>query len=115
MEHLKKCRVNLMVSNMDDAIDFYINKLELELINRYGDFYAEIQAPELLIGLHPTSEKIVTGNSLSIGFGVVNFDATIETLKAKGIDFKIEQEGYIRLAHFTDLDKNQLFLAENKD
>ena len=115
MENLKNCRVNVMVSNMDAAVDFYIKKLDLELINRYGDFYAEIQAPELLIGLHPTSEKIVTGNNLSIGFGVVNFDETIANLKAKGIEFKIEQDGYIRLAYFTDLDNNQLFLAENKE
>lgn len=115
MENLKKCRVNVMVSNMDDAIDFYIKKLELELINRYGDYYAEIQAPGLMIGLHPTSDKIIMGNNLSIGFGVVNFDSTIENLKTKGIEFKIEQDDYIRLAYFTDLDNNQLFLAENKN
>lgn len=115
MENLKKCRVNVMVSNMDAAVEFYINKLELELINRYGNFYAEIQAPELLIGLHPTSDKIITGNNISIGFGVVNFDSTIENLNAKGIEFKTEQDGYIRLAYFTDLDGNQLFLAENKN
>ena len=28
---------------------------------------------------------------------------------------KMEQDGWIRLAHFTDVDGNQLFLAENKD
>jgi len=67
-----------------------------------------------MIGLHPTSEKIAIGNNLSIGFGVVDFDSTIENLETKGIEFRIEQEGWIRLAHFTDLDKNQLFLAENK-
>ena len=69
MKNLKTCRVNMMVSKMEEAIDFYQNKLGLELINRYGDHYAEIQAPDLLIGLHPTSEKIVKGNNLSIGFG----------------------------------------------
>jgi len=104
-----------MVSNMDDAVKFYSETLELELVNRYSNYYAEIQAPGLLIGLHPTSDKIITGNNLSIGFGVVNFDSTIENLKTKGIEFKIEQDGYIRLAHFTDLDANQLFLAENKN
>ena len=100
---------------MDNAVEFYSVKLGLELLNRYDDHYAEIQAPGLMIGLHPASEKILTGNNLSIGFGVINFDKTIENLTAKGIDFKIEQDGYIRLAHFTDLDNNQLYLAENKD
>lgn len=115
MKNLKTCRINVMVSKMEDAIDFYQNKLGLELINRYGNHYAEIQAPDLLIGLHPTTEKIVKGNNLSIGFGVVEFDATIKELESKGIDFKLEQDGWIRLAYFTDLDNNQLFLAERKD
>ena len=100
---------------MEDAIDFYQNKLGLELINRYGDEYAEIQAPDLLIGLHPSTKKTIQGNNLSIGFGVVEFDATIKDLESKGIDFKLEQDGWIRLAHFNDLDNNQLFLAERKD
>jgi catechol 2,3-dioxygenase-like lactoylglutathione lyase family enzyme len=104
-----------MVSNLDDAIAFYQGRLELELLNRYGDHYAEIQAPDLLIGLHPTSDKVKIGNNLSIGFGVVEFDATIETLKSKGIEFRLEQDGWIRLAYFTDLDNTQLFLAERKD
>ena len=89
MENLKKYRVNVMVSNMDNAIEFYSVKLGLELINRYGDHYAEIQAPGLMIGLHPTSEKISVGNNLSIGFGVINFDKTIEILNEKGIEFTI--------------------------
>ncbi len=114
MKNLKECRINVMVSNMDAAVTFYIETLELELINRYGNHYAEIQAPGLLIGLHPTSEKVVKGNNITIGFGVVNFDKNIAHLKAKGIDFTIEQDGYIRLAYFTDLDGNALFLAERK-
>lgn len=114
MENLKKCRINVMVSNMDDAVKFYSVTLGLELVNRYGDHYAEIQAPGLMIGLHPTSEKISIGNNISIGLGVINFDKTVENLKAKGIEFGIEEEEWIRLAHFTDHDNNQLFLAENK-
>ena len=114
MENLNKCRVNVMVSSIDNAVEFYSGKLGLDLINRYGDHYAEIQAPGLMIGLHPTSEKITTGNNISIGFGVFNFDLTIENLKTKGIEFTMEDEGWIRLAYFTDLDNNQLFLAENK-
>ncbi|MDH3649146.1 MAG: VOC family protein [Saprospiraceae bacterium] len=114
METLKSGRVNVMVSNMDAAIDFYSKKLGLELINRYGEHYAEIQAPGLLIGLHPTSEKVTAGNNVSIGFGVVDFDSTVEDLEAKGIECRVETDGWIRLAYFTDLDSNHLFLAENK-
>ncbi len=115
METLNSCRVNVMVSDINAAIEFYAGKLGLELINRYGDHYAEIQAPGLMIGLHPTSDKIKIGNNLSIGFGVTEFDLTIKDLEAKGIEFTMEEDGWIRLAHFTDLNGNQLYLAENKN
>ena len=114
MDNLKSCRVNVMISNMDAAIEFYVGILGLELVNRYGNHYAEIQAPGLMLGLHPSSDKITTGNNLSIGFGITDFDVTLKNLQAKGIEFTIEQEGWIRLAYFTDPDQNQLFLAENK-
>jgi len=104
-----------MVSDITDAIEFYVNTLGLELLNRYGDHYAEVQAPELLIGLHPNSDKLIKGNNMSIGFGVTEFDSTIKELEAKGINFNVEQDGWIRLASFQDNDENQLFLAENKD
>ncbi len=100
---------------MDKAIEFYQSKLGLELINRYGDHYAEIKAADLIIGLHPLSEKVVQGNNLSIGFGVVEFDSTIKELESNGIEFKLEKDGWIRLAHFKDPDNNQMFLAERKD
>ena len=66
-----------MVADMDRAVAFYQGSLGLELLNRYGDHYAEIQAPDLLIGLHPASEKTVVGNNMSIGLGVTDFDGTI--------------------------------------
>ena len=85
MKNLEACRVNVMVSHIDRSIAFYQDKLDLELVNRYRNHYAEIQAPGLLLGLHPTSEKVTTGNNLSIGFGIVEFDATIAELETKGI------------------------------
>ena len=85
MKNLEACRVNVMVSDIDRSIAFYQDKLDLELVNRYRNHYAEIQAPGLLLGLHPTSEKVTTGNNLSIGFGIVEFDATIAELETKGI------------------------------
>ena len=113
MENLNKARVNIMVSNMDKAISFYIDQLGLKLVNRYGDHYAEVDAKGFMIGLHPNNKNTKTGNNISIGLGVFNFEQTIANLEAKGIKFKIENEGYIRLAHFTDSDGNLLFLAEN--
>ena len=98
---------------MDKAISFYIDKLELKLVNRYGDHYAEVDANGFMIGLHPSNKNTKTGNNISIGLGVFNFEQTIANLESKGIKFKLENEGYIRIAHFTDSDGNLLFLAEN--
>ncbi len=112
MKNLKNCSVNVMVSNMERALAFYQDLLGLELANRYGDHYAELRASGLMIGLHPTTEPIVVTNGISIGFGVVEFDATIKDLEAKGLQLKVTRDGPIRLAHFSDPDKNQLFLAE---
>lgn len=114
MANINSSRINVMVANIDKSIDFNINTLGLKLLNHYGEYYAEIQAPDLLIGLHPKSDKVIVGNNMSIGFGVKEFDLHIEQLKAKGIVFNIENDGYIRLAHFTDLDQNSLFFTENK-
>lgn len=103
-----------MVADMDKSVEFYTNKLGLKLLNQYGHHYAEIQAPDLLIGLHPKNDNTVVGNNISIGFGVKEFDLLIEQLQSKGIELKIEVDGWIRLAYFTDLDNNALFFAENK-
>lgn len=80
-----------MVYNMDAAVEFYVEKLEFKLVNRYADHYAEVQAPGLMIGLHPASEKVIFGNNLSIGIGAVKFEETIKYFESKGIEFVIEQ------------------------
>ena len=114
MTKINNSRINVMVSDMDKAIEFYTQKLGLKLLNHYGNYYAEVQAPDLLIGLHPKSDKILVGNNMSIGFGVKAFDKEVEALKSLGIAVEVEKDGYIRLAHFKDPDNNALFLAENK-
>ena len=111
MLHLTSSLVNVMVSDMDQAIAFYQQKLGLELTNRYGDHYAEIRAADLRIGLHPSPE-VRTGNNMSIGFGVRGFDTVVKDLSSLGISFAVTGEGGRRLAHFQDPDNNQLFLAE---
>lgn len=114
MKNLISCRVNVMISNMDQAIAFYEGILGLTVLNRYGNHYAELQTPDMLIALHPNTEKITVGNNMSIGFGVSDFDTVVKDLQTKGVDIEVQQDGWIRLAHFVDPDQNQLFLAERK-
>ena len=113
MMDYKESRVNLMVSNMDEAMDFYVNKLGLEFLNRYGDHYAEVRAANLIIGIHPANEGVNWGDNVSVGLGVSNFDECIAELESLGIKLRVTQDGWVRLAHFSDDDGDQLYLAEN--
>jgi catechol 2,3-dioxygenase-like lactoylglutathione lyase family enzyme len=108
---LKRCSITIMVSDLDNSVTFYTETLGLKLSKRYGNHYAEIETPNLLIGLHP-STSIRNGNNISVALGIEDLDASILQLKAKGLELKAERDGKIRLAHFTDPDGNTLYLAE---
>ncbi|SFT90679.1 Catechol 2,3-dioxygenase [Lishizhenia tianjinensis] len=114
MKTLEASRVNLMVMDMDKSIVFYTETLGFQLLNRWGNHYAEIQAVDLTIALHENTKNHQIGTASSIGFGVSAFDDEVEALKTKGITLSLEDDAYIRLAHFTDPDGHPLFLAERK-
>jgi predicted enzyme related to lactoylglutathione lyase len=112
MENMKGITITVMVSDMDRAVAFYTQTLGLPLHQRYGDHYAEIQAPGMRIGLHPASPSVVWGNNLSIGFGVEDWDLSLQHLAAQGIEVRIEQDNWGRIAYFSDPDNNALYLVE---
>jgi catechol 2,3-dioxygenase-like lactoylglutathione lyase family enzyme len=103
--------VTVMVSNMDRAIKFYTETLGLKLGKRYGDHWAEIQAPGMTIGLHPSKEKHQKG-SVSIGLNVESRDKAVEELKKKGIEFHLKDDDATKLAFFHDPDGTELYLCE---
>ena len=114
MESLVHCRINVQITDMNRSVEFYCDLLGLELVNRYGNHYAEVKGPDLLIGLHPSSNEIKVGNNMSIGFGVTQFDETVKQLEAKGLEIRVDTQDWIQLAYFKDPDNNNLYLAENK-
>jgi predicted enzyme related to lactoylglutathione lyase len=108
---------------MDKAVKFYTEILGLKLVSRSdisGNDFAVIEAPGLTIGLNPPQRGRQPGqcDSLSIGFEVDNLENAMTELKNKGIIFSPEiiVEGPVKLANFTDQDKNPLYLVavENK-
>ena len=114
---INDANVTIMVSDIDAAIRFYVEKLGLKFVANYGGHYAEISAPSLKIGLHPAGEagpKMKSGN-LSIGFEVENLDVAVSELKNKGVTIeRIVEDGPVRLAHFADPDGNPLYLAQQQ-
>jgi len=104
--------VTVMVTNMDNAVKFYTEVLGLKLKNRFGDHWADIEGPGIAIGLHPTSKDVKRGDNLQIGLKVADLDIAISALEKKGVRFKINNDDQVRLAFFTDPDKNSLYLVQ---
>jgi catechol 2,3-dioxygenase-like lactoylglutathione lyase family enzyme len=115
---IKEANVTVIVSDMSKSIQFYTDTLGLQLKFQAGNEWAEVTAPGLTIGLHPTvrehGSKPGTSESFSIGFIVDNLQKDMAALKSKGVVFSpnIIQDGPVKIAFFADPDKNPLYLSE---
>jgi catechol 2,3-dioxygenase-like lactoylglutathione lyase family enzyme len=103
-----------MVSDMDAAIHFYTEVLGFKLKNRYGDHWADVEAPGLAIGIHPAHPYVRYGDSMSLGLKVANLSEVVEQLKSKGVEFIQQDDTQVQLASFTDPSGNALYLVEEK-
>src|SRR5580693_2185798 len=54
---IKEANVTVMVNDMKGAIHFYVDVLGLELKANYGDHYAQVASPGVMIGLHPATKE----------------------------------------------------------
>ncbi|MDA4136934.1 MAG: VOC family protein [Thaumarchaeota archaeon] len=114
---IKDCNVTVMVSDMNPAVQFYVEALGLKLKARYGEHFAQLDAPGTTIALHPAGQNVPkrddSGN-LSIGFEVDDIAAEVASLKAKGVIFRgeISSDGPVKLAFFSDPDGNPLYLSQ---
>ncbi|MDA4125902.1 MAG: VOC family protein [Thaumarchaeota archaeon] len=115
---IKQANVTVMVNSMERAVRFYTDSLGLKLKTRYGDQFAQVEAPGTIIALHPSNKdgpQPGKSESLSIGFAVDNLDAAISELKEKGIVFsRVTDDTQVRLAFFTDPDGNPLYLSQSR-
>jgi catechol 2,3-dioxygenase-like lactoylglutathione lyase family enzyme len=114
---IKEANVTVMVSDLNRAVKFYTQTLGLKLTSQFEDKWAEIHAPGLTIGLHPVGPhepKPGNSESLSIGFTVDNLDSDMTAFKNKGVVFspKIIEDGPVKIAFFSDPDKNPLYFCE---
>ncbi len=111
--------VTLMVADMDRAVEFYAQKLGLELKVRYGNEWAEVAAPGITLGLHQARGPIARSEpniGISIGLEVDDIEAAVGELRAKGVVFpsSIRETNDLREASFVDPDGTSLYLAEIK-
>lgn len=114
----RDANVTLMVSDMKRSIHFYKEVLGLKQGTSFGEEWVEMEAPNLKIGLHPTSEKLNTKLikiSMSIGLRVDDLDEAMELLKRRGVTFgPLFQDQGSRIAPLADPDGYPLYLIELK-
>jgi len=110
--------VTIIVADMERSIDFYTKRLGLPLRTRYGNEFAIVDAPGVVIALHPAPNSKPAGEgSLSIGLGVDSVESSMKRLAQRGIAFAgdIVTDPPMRFAFFKDPDGVEFYLAERSE
>jgi catechol 2,3-dioxygenase-like lactoylglutathione lyase family enzyme len=110
---IKESCVNISVKDLDRSISFY-ESIGLVLKSRWGNFYAMVAAPGILIGLHPSADVSLPCNSgnMSIGFTAENLQETKSELQKLSIAISERHEEGGKFIHFTDPDGTALYFIE---
>ena len=113
--NIKQANVTVNVKDMDQAVSFY-QSIGLELKNRWGNFYAQLTAPGITIGLHPTGNENIKGNSgnVSIGFTTEDINETRSSLEKLSINFSERSEEGGQFLNFSDPDGTALYFIKSK-
>lgn len=112
---IKESNVTINVKDLSKSISFY-ESVGLTTKNRWGDHYAQMVAPGLTIGLHPTKATSLMNNSgnVSIGFTVDNFEEVKMLLREKNISVTYREEEGGQFLHFNDLDGTSMYFIRPK-
>tara|TARA_B100001179_G_C18348089_1_gene299576 strand:+ start:71 stop:445 length:375 start_codon:yes stop_codon:yes gene_type:complete len=103
----------IRTTNIEESIDFYVDKLGFDLDFRYDDFYAGIKAGNSRIHLKLANEKdpsisfVKQGNHVHLYFFARDTPAIARELKTKGVSLLSEP-------HDTDYSKNEFKLEDNQ-
>jgi catechol 2,3-dioxygenase-like lactoylglutathione lyase family enzyme len=113
--HIGHANVTVNVKDIDKSVSFY-QSIGFEIKNRWGNYYAQIIAPGIEIGLHPTSNDNLKGNSgnVSIGFTTKNIEETKSSLEQLSIAVTERSEEGGQFLLFTDPDGTALYFIKPK-
>lgn len=112
VEMVKDAYVTIEVSNVARAVKFYTKVLGLKLVKKYDDYWADIKAPGLWIGLHLDHEggpKRKGSGNMSVGFTARDIDKAAKALQRKGVKIEVEDLEWGRYAGFKDPDGTDLY------
>ena len=113
MIKINESNVTIMVADINKAIAFY-ESIGLKLKARWNDHYAMVEAPGVVIGLHPAEEDLPASEKISIGFMVSKADEAEALLNKNGIQFSRndEEDSSGIYLHFRDLDGTALYFTQ---
>ncbi len=112
---IRESNITITVKDLSASISFY-ESIGLKLKKRWGDHYAMMMAPGLVIGLHPSQDFNSSGNSgnISIGFTADNFEAVKSLLEKLNIKTSMRMEEGGEFIHFNDPDGSSLYFIKPK-
>lgn len=112
---IKESNITINVKDLDKSISFY-ESIGLMVKNRWGNHYAQMIAPGVVIGLHPTNNANLTGGSgnVSIGFTTDKFEEAKSDLQKLSVKTTDRQEDGGQFLHFNDPDGTALYFIKPK-
>ncbi len=112
---IKESNITINVKDLEKSIAFY-ESIGLAVKARWGNHYAQLTAPGLVIGLHPTVDEHLTGNSgnVSIGFTADDFEETRSLLQNLPIETTDRNEEGGQFIHFKDPDGTAIYFIKPK-
>jgi catechol 2,3-dioxygenase-like lactoylglutathione lyase family enzyme len=114
----RSANVTLFVSDFDQSVRFYQDALGFNLRERHGNYWAEVEAPGLSIGIHPAradGSVEIRATGFALGLQVEEIDSVVAALSTRGVTFTGRREDAgARFADFVDPDGLPLYLIELK-
>lgn len=108
---IKEANLTINVNDLDRSISFY-EALGLTIRNRWGNYYAQMTAPGLTLGLHPSKQPSKGSGGLSIGFTAADFDQARKELEGMALQMISRKEEGGEFMHFEDPDGTALYLIK---
>ena len=110
---IKEANTTVIVKDIDRSVAFY-ESIGMQIKNRWGNHYAQMSAPGILIGLHPSENIPGNSGNVSIGFTADDFGAAKTLLEKLSIKITERQEAGGEFLHFEDPDGTGLYFIKPK-
>ncbi|MBI1307006.1 MAG: hypothetical protein GC181_10430 [Bacteroidetes bacterium] len=111
--NIKDAHITVMVTDLDRSVSFY-ESIGFSTKQRWGNHYAELTAPGLSIGLHPTESVNPNERNISIGLTTDNFENVAKDLDTLNVQYNLRNEEGGNFIEFSDPDGNPIYFIKPK-